>query len=91
MAIKVYGSMFSTATLRVLLCLAEKDLDFELINVDLASGEHKTPHMLSRSPFGHIPAFEDGDIKLFDSRAITQYISRTYADKGTDLITNVKN
>ncbi|KAJ0797161.1 putative glutathione transferase [Helianthus annuus] len=87
MAIKVYGSMFSTATLRVLLCLAEKDLDFELINVDLASGEHKTPHMLSRSPFGHIPAFEDGDIKLFDSRAITQYISRTYTDKGTDLIT----
>ncbi|KAI7753900.1 hypothetical protein M8C21_023574 [Ambrosia artemisiifolia] len=88
MGIKVYGSMFSTATLRVLLCLAEKDLDFELINVDLASGEHKQPHMLSRSPFGHIPAFEDGDIKLFDSRAITQYISRTYAGKGTTLINN---
>nr|XP_043621471.1 glutathione S-transferase APIC-like [Erigeron canadensis] len=86
MAIKVYGSMYSAATLRVLLCLAEKDLDFELINVDLASGEHKMPHMLARNPFGQIPAFEDGDVKLFESRAISQYISTKYADRGTELI-----
>ncbi|XP_076885230.1 glutathione S-transferase-like isoform X3 [Bidens hawaiensis] len=86
MTIKVYGSMFSTATLRVLLCLAEKDIDFELITVDLASLEHKKPHMLARNPFGQVPAFEDGDLKLFESRAIARYISRTYAGKGTDLI-----
>lgn len=47
MVMKVYGSMISTATLRVLVCLAEKDIDFELIHVDLASGEHKKPHLLS--------------------------------------------
>ncbi|XP_076920469.1 glutathione S-transferase APIC-like [Bidens hawaiensis] len=86
MAIKVYGSMFSAATLRVLLCLAEKDIDFELITVDLATGEHKKPHMLERNPFGQIPAFEDGDLKLFESRAIARYISVAYAGKGTDLI-----
>ncbi|KAL8236234.1 hypothetical protein R6Q59_017315 [Mikania micrantha] len=91
MAIKVYGSMLSTATLRVLLCLAEKDIDFELINVDLASGEHKKPHILSRSPYGQIPAFEDGEVKLFESRAISQYVSRKYAGKGTDLINNDPN
>ncbi|XP_076920470.1 glutathione S-transferase APIC-like [Bidens hawaiensis] len=86
MAIKVYGSDFSIGTYRVLLCLAEKDIDFELITVHLASGEHKKPHMLARNPFGQIPAFEDGDIKLFESRAIAQYISRAYVDKGTCLI-----
>ncbi|XP_076885210.1 glutathione S-transferase APIC-like [Bidens hawaiensis] len=86
MAIKVYGSDFSIGTYRVLLCLAEKDIDFELVTVHLASGEHKKPHILARNPFGQIPAFEDGDIKLFESRAIAQYISRTYADKGTCLI-----
>ncbi|XP_076885229.1 glutathione S-transferase APIC-like isoform X2 [Bidens hawaiensis] len=86
MTIKVYGSMFSTATLRVLLCLAEKDIDFELITVDLASLEHKKPHMLARNPFGQVPAFEDGDLKLFESRAIARCISLTYAGKGTDLI-----
>ncbi|KAJ0589896.1 putative glutathione transferase [Helianthus annuus] len=88
MGIKVYGSMVSTATLRVLLCLAEKDLEFELINVDLASGEHKRPHILARNPFGQIPAFEDDDIKLFESRAISQYISRTHVGKGADLISD---
>ncbi|XP_071719008.1 glutathione S-transferase APIC-like [Rutidosis leptorrhynchoides] len=86
MAIKVYGSMLSTATLRVLLCLSEKDLDFELINVELAAGEHKQPHILARNPFGQIPAFEDGDVELFESRAISEYIARMYNDKGTCLI-----
>lgn len=88
MAIKVYGSMISTATLRVLVCLAEKDLHFELIYVDLASGEQKKPHILSTNPFGQIPVFEDGDVKLMESRAIMQYIARTYVNKGTDLISN---
>ncbi|KAL8236235.1 hypothetical protein R6Q59_017316 [Mikania micrantha] len=37
-------------------------------------------------PFGHVPAFEHGDLKLFESRAITRYVSEVYADKGTDLI-----
>ncbi|XP_076885233.1 glutathione S-transferase APIC-like isoform X5 [Bidens hawaiensis] len=86
MVIKVYGSMFSFATLRVLLCLAEKDIDFELITVDLASEEHKKPHMLALNPFGQIPAFEDGYLKLFESRAIARYILLAYAGKGTDLI-----
>ncbi|GKA76730.1 glutathione S-transferase [Tanacetum coccineum] len=82
----VYGSMVSTPTLRVLLSIIEKDLDFELISIELAAGEQKKPHIMSRNPFGQIPAIEDGDITLFESRAITRYIAQTYADKGTVLI-----
>ncbi|XP_057743379.1 glutathione S-transferase-like isoform X2 [Arachis stenosperma] len=37
-------------------------------------------------PFGQVPAFEDGDLKLFESRAITKYIAHEYAEKGTQLI-----
>ncbi|MED6198394.1 hypothetical protein PIB30_065936 [Stylosanthes scabra] len=37
-------------------------------------------------PFGLVPALEDGDLKLFESRAITKYIAHEYADKGTQLI-----
>ncbi|XP_024974233.1 glutathione S-transferase APIC-like [Cynara cardunculus var. scolymus] len=86
MAIKLYGAPGSTATLRVRACLAEKDLDYEFVNVDMGAKEHKKPEFLSRNPFGQVPAFEDGDLKLFESRAITQYIAHAYADKGNDLI-----
>ncbi|XP_076920866.1 glutathione S-transferase APIC-like [Bidens hawaiensis] len=86
MAIKLFGAVGSTATLRVKACLAEKGLEYEFVNVDMSKQEHKSPEFLSRNPFGQVPAFEDGDLKLFESRAITQYLAHTYTDKGTDLI-----
>ncbi|XP_071687220.1 glutathione S-transferase APIC-like [Rutidosis leptorrhynchoides] len=86
MTIKVFGSMLSHQSIRVLLCLAEKDIDFELINVELAVGEHKQPHILARNPFGQVPAFEDDHVKLFESRAISQYIEQTYVGNGKELI-----
>ncbi|OWM77997.1 glutathione S-transferase PARB-like [Punica granatum] len=84
--LKVHGNPISSATWRVLACLYEKELDFEFVMVDLRSGEHKKEPFLSLNPFGLVPAFEDGDLKLFESRAITQYIAHTYADKGTPLV-----
>ncbi|CAH2039074.1 unnamed protein product [Thlaspi arvense] len=84
--IKVFGHPASTATRRVLIALHEKDLDFELVHVELKDGEHKKEPFLSRNPFGKVPAFEDGDFKLFESRAITQYIAHEYSDKGNQLL-----
>ncbi|KAG5374685.1 hypothetical protein IGI04_039281 [Brassica rapa subsp. trilocularis] len=84
--IKVFGHPASTATRRVLIALHEKELDFELVHIDLKDGEHKKEPFLSRNPFGKIPAFEDGGFKLFESRAITQYIAHEYADKGNQLL-----
>ncbi|GJX27111.1 glutathione S-transferase-like protein [Tanacetum coccineum] len=86
MAIKLYGSLGSDTTQRVLACLYEKEVDFELVIVDTVTGEHKTPQFLARNPFGEVPALEDDHVTLFESRAITQYIAHKYADKGTNLI-----
>ncbi|KAJ0781855.1 putative glutathione transferase [Helianthus annuus] len=65
MAIKLYGTAASTNVLRVMACLAEKELDYEFVNVNMSNKEHKSPEFLSRNPFGQVPAFEDGDLKLF--------------------------
>ncbi|KAK4763816.1 hypothetical protein SAY87_013254 [Trapa incisa] len=88
--IKVHGIPLSTAAARVIACLNEKGLEFDLIPVDMGSGEHKKEPFLSLSPFGQVPAFEDGDLKLFESRAITKYIAQEYGDKGTPLLASGK-
>lgn len=49
MVIKLYGSIASTATLRVRACLTEKDLDFEFIPMDMSKKEHKKPEFLARN------------------------------------------
>lgn len=46
-AIKVHGNAFSTASGKVFATLYEKDLEFELVPVDLRTGEHKKEPFLS--------------------------------------------
>nr|ABK32074.1 glutathione-S-transferase [Acanthus ebracteatus] len=84
--LKVHGHPISPASRRVVLCLEEKALDYDFQFVDMAAGQHKQQQFLSLNPFGQVPAFQDGDLNLFESRAITEYIARAYADKGTPLI-----
>ncbi|XP_047973580.1 glutathione S-transferase APIC-like [Salvia hispanica] len=86
MAIKVYGQPASSATRRVLVALEEKGLDYELVLIDLYTGQHKKEPLISINPFGQVPGFEDGDLQLFESRAIASYIAHAYADKGSPLI-----
>ncbi|XVF21934.1 hypothetical protein REPUB_Repub12eG0131800 [Reevesia pubescens] len=85
-AIKVHGHPLSAPTRKVLVCLYEKEVEFEFVPVNMGAGEHKSENFLSLNPFGQVPAFEEGDFKLFESRAITQYIAHEYADKGTQLL-----
>ncbi|KAL8548592.1 hypothetical protein ACS0TY_007765 [Phlomoides rotata] len=88
MGMKVHGSLISPASMRVLACLYEKGLDFQFVPVDLATAQHKNNSFLALNPYGQVPAFEDGDLKLFESRAINKYIARVYTDKGTPLISS---
>ena len=86
MGVKVHGLPLSTCTSRVLTILHEKGLDFELLPVNLLAGEHKQPPFLSKNPFGQIPVLEDGDLTLFESRAITAYVAEKFKENGVDLI-----
>ena len=44
--VKVYGPAMSTAVSRVLACLLEKEVDFQLIPVNMSEGGHKKPEFL---------------------------------------------
>ncbi|KAK8945385.1 Glutathione S-transferase F10 [Platanthera guangdongensis] len=45
-AVTVYGPPLSTAVARVLACLFEKEVSFQLAAVDMAKGQHKSPDFL---------------------------------------------
>ncbi|KAL6176153.1 hypothetical protein ACLB2K_052788 [Fragaria x ananassa] len=86
MGLMLHGLALSTCTARVTTAIYEKGQEFELIPVNLTTGEHKQSGFLAKNPFGQIPALEDGDLTLFESRAIASYVAEKYKDSGSDLI-----
>lgn len=48
MVVKVFGSAAAACPQRVMACLFELGVDFELIHIDFKSLEHKTPEFLRR-------------------------------------------
>ena len=55
MVLKLYGVYRSPWVCLVATVLLEKQVPFELVSVDLANGEHKSPEYLEKHPFGLIP------------------------------------
>nr|QCY50335.1 glutathione S-transferase [Salix babylonica] len=86
MAVKVYGPATAVCPQRVMVCLLEKGVEFDLVHVDLDSGEQKLPEFLLKQPFGQVPVVEDGDFRLYESRAIIRYYAAKYEDRGPNLL-----
>ncbi len=81
--IKLYRTPKSGHCHRAELMLALLGLPYETIDMDMANGAHKSEEFLKISPFGLVPAIEDGGYTLADSNAILTYLVQTYA-KGSD-------
>lgn len=63
--------------------LEELQIPYELQRVDLAAGEHKTDsYKSSIHPLGKVPALIDGEIGMFESGAICQYLADKHIDRG---------
>ncbi len=77
--IKLYRHPKSGHCHRVELMLAFLGLPYETIDLDMANGEHKQPDYLRISPFGLVPAIDDGGYTLSDSNAILVYLIQQYA------------
>ncbi|PFH45941.1 hypothetical protein AMATHDRAFT_77876 [Amanita thiersii Skay4041] len=86
MVLKLYGFSISTCSRRVGTVLHEKNVPFELYEVDLGKEQHKSLAHLEKQPFGQIPYIDDDGFILYESRAICRYIATKYASQGTPLI-----
>jgi len=76
--IKLYWHPMSGHAHRAHMLLSILELDFELITVDLPTGEHQRPEFLALNPFGQIPVLVDGEIVISDSNAILVYLATVY-------------
>ncbi len=75
---KLYTYYRSTAAYRVRIALALKNLDCELIPVNLLNGEHKSNAFLKKNPEGLVPVLDTGEYMLSQSMAILEYLEETY-------------
>jgi glutathione S-transferase len=73
---RIYGNPMSTCTRKVLATFAEKNVNPELLVLDFAKGEHKSPEHMKRQPFGQMPVLEDGEFQMYESRAIMRYVDQ---------------
>ncbi|WP_183233401.1 MULTISPECIES: glutathione S-transferase family protein [unclassified Bradyrhizobium] len=72
---KLHGNRVGSNCRRVTIYLAEKGLELELVEVDLASGEHKSAAFRAKNPAGLIPVLElDDGTFLPESSAIVEYL-----------------
>ncbi|KAJ6457710.1 glutathione S-transferase [Mycena sanguinolenta] len=86
MVLKFYGVPYpGGGSGLVYLLLAEKQIPFELIAVDLKAKEQKKPEFLAMHPFGQVPVIDDDGFIVYESRAICRYLADKYADQGPNL------
>ena len=67
---------------RVAWLLEELNMEYELEILPFTKEGLKSPEHRSRHALGRVPVIEDGDISIFESGAIIQYILDKYDDKG---------
>ena len=79
---KLYNNEMANSPRKVRMFIAEKNIsDIEIINIDLMSGEHKTPEYRAIAPNSRIPALElDDGAVIMESTAICRYLESLYPE-----------
>lgn len=63
-----------TRSCRVRWMLEELGLAYELVPMQVSAASLRTPEYLAVNPNGRVPAIVDGDLRLWESGAIVQYL-----------------
>jgi glutathione S-transferase len=83
---RIVWGIGSARAFRVHWALHELGLDYETKLVRTRTPAMDTPEFQAISPRKKIPVFEDGDLTLFESAAIINYLARTYGEGDRQLI-----
>jgi glutathione S-transferase len=76
--IRLYDYLDCPFCQKVRVVLAEKDLEYERIYVDLRKNEQKVPEFLKLNPYGKVPVLIDDDVVVYDSTIVNEYLNEEY-------------
>lgn len=76
--IKLYDFKSSPNCQRVKVVLAEKNLPYEIVPIDLTKKEQKNPDYLKLNPYGKVPVLTDDSTVLYESLVINEYLEEKY-------------
>lgn len=77
----LYSFHLSSASIRIRLSLEYKQINYNLIEVDLSRSAHRTGAYHELNPQELVPTLVDGDIVLTQSTAIVEYLEEKYPDR----------
>lgn len=75
---KLYDFELSGSCYKIRMLMNILNVKYESVTVDFINKEHKNEKYLALNPFGEIPIFEDGNVRLRDAQAIMVYLARKY-------------
>lgn len=70
----------NTRSVRIVWLFEELGLPYELEAYKLGDPSMRTPEYRKVHPMGRVPALEDGDVTIFESGAIVQYVLARHGD-----------
>lgn len=81
MSITLYYGSGSPYAWKIWLALEHKQLPYEFKLLSFDRNEHRSPEFLAINPRGKVPALTDGDLKLWESGAILEYLEDAYPER----------
>jgi glutathione S-transferase len=77
MSLTFYFAPMSTASITEAV-LAELDIPFELVTLNISVGDTRKPEFLKINPNGRVPAIVHEGVAIWESSAITMYLGEVF-------------
>jgi glutathione S-transferase len=74
----VFGASYSVYVKAVRLTLWAKEVPYDRVDVDVFAPGGPPAEYLSRHPFGRVPSFEHGQLRMYETAPICRYIDEAF-------------
>lgn len=75
-----WGTLRSTFSSKTKVVLEEKGVPYRVEREKIGDIWKKTPEVLEKNPLGKVPWIDDGDVRVYDSTVINEYLEDRYSE-----------